>query len=293
MATILITGASGFIGKELAKALIKKGHEIVNLDVVKSEGLEVEEYIVDISDPKIIDHPIWKKVDYVYHLAAIANLNIAREKPDLAFEINARGTYHIARACEKNNLPLCYISTCATYGSTKDIPRTEKTLPEPTEIYAQAKFAGEVFAHIPPKWVILRFSTVLGTTMRAALATHIFLTKAMNKETIEISGDGSQRRTWINIKDLIEAVVKVYEKQIFYEVINLGGPDSPSVRNLAEICFEVTQGKNFKPLIKYVPARPGEVDEVVSSEKAKKLLDWKPKYTLKKGLEEIYKEWQK
>jgi len=289
---ILVTGSAGFIGGELVQRLLKEGHEVIGLDILKNSELPIDQYVVDLRAKQILDEDLWKEIEYVFHLAAVANINFAREHPDETFAINTLGTYNMAKNCLKYKIPLLYVSTCAVYGATKDIPRTELSLPEPTEIYAQTKFAAETFAKMPIQWVIPRFSTVYGPTMRSALATHIFLTKAVNSEKITLSGDGKQRRTWIYIDDLIEATYKIYDGKIFNEIINLGANESPSVKDLARWCYQVVHGETTRIPIEYGPARPGEVDEVISIEKAKRLLHWIPQYKLKAGLKKVYKEWK-
>jgi len=282
---ILVTGSSGFIGKSLCRRLMKDGHHVWGLDITKPD-IPIDYLILDITHPEIITHPIWEGINHVYHLAAMANLDEARENNHKCLMLNVEGTRNIVECCRKFHIPLTYISTCCVYGATTEHPTTETAPTYPTEIYGQTKLMGELFVKTLPRYTILRYSTVIGPEMRAALATYIFLTQASKKVPFTIHGNGQQTRSWVFIDDLIEATVKslaVQDNQVF----NIAGFESPTVLQVATWAAEVI---GVEPKFTFLPDRPGQVfHEEISIEKVKRMLDWEPKNSVKEALR---KSWE-
>lgn len=284
---ILVTGASGFIGKSLCRRLIKDGHRVWGLDIIKP-AIPIDYLILDITYPEINTHPIWKRIEHVFHLAAMANLDEARENNDKCIKLNVEGTRNIAECCREFNIPLTYISTCCVYGNTTEHPTTENAPTYPTEIYGQTKLAAESFVNNLPRYTILRYSTVIGPEMRPALATHVFLAQASKGMPLTIHGSGIQTRTWIYIDDLVDATVKSLRIET-NEVFNIAGFESPTVIQVATWAAEVV---GVKPVFQFKPDRPGQViHEEICIEKAKQMLNWKPQYSVKDALVKSYGEW--
>lgn len=285
---ILVTGSSGFIGKSLVRKLISKGYEVIGLDLYTTDDIDFEQITGDITSEDIINNPIWKKIDYVYHLAAMANLDIAREFPNDCVTVNVIGTNNIVRACNMNNIPLCYISTCCCYGSTDTHPTTETSLTNPTEIYGATKLMAEYSVKLLKNWTILRIGTVIGPEMREALVTHIFLTQAMNNIPITIKGSGEQTRTWVYVEDLVEGISRVVDYNIDKEIINLAGFESVTVKQVADYCQKIVNDTTEYE-IDYLPERYGDTfHEEICISKAHELLHWKPKYSVYNGLKTSY-----
>lgn len=293
MYKILVTGSSGFVGKSLVRKLLNKGYEVVGLDLHKSPNLPTscEQIEMDITDSNITYLAIWEEIDYVYHLAAMANVDVAHKYHKKCIELNVMGTSNIVEICQKYNIPLCYISTCCTYGTQTKFPTSEENLPSPNEIYGATKLMGEWLVRLLPRWVILRYGTIIGPEMREALMTHIFLTSAINKQSFPIKGDGLQTRTWIYIDDLIDATTLVMEKNINHEIINVAGLESPTVMGVAHMCQQIV---NKYPTISIdlLPQRYGDtLHEEIDISKAKRILGWNPKVKVYDALERCYKAW--
>ena len=304
---ILVTGSNGFIGTELCKNLLNKKHRVIGIDV-SSNDVKFEKYIknneifsfkhimADITNFDDIDSKIsWDDIDYVYHLAAMANINTARKYPRKCYDVNVTGTFNISRMCEENKIPICYISTQCVYGNQKLFPVKEDiNIPFPTEIYGVTKYMGEQLIRMLSNWTILRYGTVVGENMRKALATWIFLDKAVKMEPMPIEGTGNQTRDWIYIQDLIDATSKVIDCPIEAnrEVINISGSESYSVLEMARMCWKITNGKvrNVpKMTLDWKPERFGQiVREETSNEKAKRILNWEPETSLYDALEKCY-----
>lgn len=174
----------------------------------------------------------------------------------------------------------------------------EDGVTDPLDLYGVTKLVGEnLIRGLCKKWVILRFGTTYGSSMRPALATHIFLKSAMENKPFPIKGDGEQTRSWIHIDDLVDGCVRAmtaYPKDN-RQIINLAGARTYTIWQMAWFCREVVTGKEeFKIKFDQLPERPEDIHhEDINIGKAWKLLGWKPKIDLKDGLRMIYKEWTK
>lgn len=279
---ILVTGGSGFIGKRLMEKLTDLGHEVENFDFINGQ---------DIRDYEHVERAV-KGKDMVFHLAAVADLNWAREHPIETMDINVTGTTQMAVACARHNVFLNYASTCCVYGNQETHPSNEKSQPNPTEIYACSKLAGEYVIlgyHrlYNLKHNILRFATIYGPGMREALATYIFLKQAIKGEPFTIHGDGTQTRTLTYVDDLIDSCVAVVNKGIENEIINLTTEEEVSVLDIINLSKELTN--NTKSEIVFIEQRPGQIlKEVIDASKAKKLMDWQAKHSFKEGMKKTY-----
>jgi len=286
---ILITGGAGFIGTSLCQKLLKGGHEVTVLDIVPSPLKKVKSIIYDITLPELKVKKFWKKIDVCYHLAAMANVDDCRTFRDKAFMVNLYGTYNIAEACRRHNILMIFASTACVYGNTSQHPSTEDGPTKPCDLYGVTKLAGEQLLKLLPRWVILRFGTTVGHEQRSALATWGFLDQARKKIPLTITGTGEQTRNWIYIDDLVDGCIAVIEKNVENEIINLVGKKSYTVNQMADACAEIVLGRGQGYRIQYIPAREGDIArEDISIKKAERLLNWKPKVSLKKALKLSY-----
>jgi len=287
---VLVTGSSGFIGNELANALLDQGHEVTGLDLETPQQSNYKTISGDLSNYDDVDKAVRGK-EIVYHLGASANLNICREKPLETVRINVLGTANIAKACQEYGAKLIYASSCHVYGRQNHFPVTEDSTPNPSEIYSATKLAGErVIQNFPGgvRHAILRYGTAYGPHMRPQLAIYIFLEKAMKNERITVYNPGTQTRQFTYIDDLIEGNILALERpEAEGQIINLPGQEGISILRLAKVCSEVAGSKSEVVL---GPPRPADITlEFLSSEKARFLLGWTPKTTLKEGLEKTLK----
>lgn len=282
---LLITGSRGFLGKRLCPKLKEKGYLIEHFDIL--DGL-------NITNPEQVNEFV-KKNDIVLHLAAVADLNYAREHPKETMDINICGTINVLEACRKYKKDLIFASTCCVYGNPDTHPVDENSFPKPTEIYAHSKLAGEHLIlgyakHFGIKYNILRLATFYGPEMRPALSPYIFLSKVIKGEPIEIHGTGKQTRTFTYVDDIADGIVAVLESKVWNEIINITTEEENSVLDLAKLAME-TVGKEVP--LKFVADRPGQIKkEQISAKKAKKLLNWEAKVSLREGLKLTY-EWMK
>ena len=277
---ILVTGGNGYVGSNYIQTLVVQGVNIDNITIYDFPSNILDEYLLE---SQIKEH------DIIVHFAAIADLYDSANNPDLNFEVNVRGTYNIAKFCNKYNKFLIYISTCCVYGNADDYELgyvDEKSYPMTNELYASTKLAGEniIRGFTDLNWSIWRIGTNFGINMRPSLFTYIALDCVKNNKTIKIHGDGQQTRNLIYIDDLCHGMYLITEeimtnyltsksnKQIF----NICGEEKISVLNCIKIAEKIF---NKKADYIFVEDRQGQIlKENIGIYKIKKYFGYKPKY---------------
>lgn len=234
--TILVTGASGFIGSNLVKRLVTEieGIKVIGLDNmnnyydvrIKESRLEelskFDNYTFikgNLSDKELINKIFEKyKPSVVINLAAQAGVRYSIENPDAYIEANLIGFYNILEACRHNPVEhLVYASSSSVYGSNKKIPySTDDKVDNPVSLYAATKKSNELFAHAYSKLYNipstgLRFFTVYGPAGRPDMAYFGFTNKLVNGETIKIFNYGNCKRDFTYIDDIVEGIIRVMQ----------------------------------------------------------------------------------
>lgn len=292
MSTCLVTGGAGFIGSHLVNRLINDGHKVIvidNLSEGKKENLnpKAKFYKLDICDlEKII--PLFKGIDYVFHLAAIPRVSLSVEKPIETHRVNVDGTLSVLYASYKNNVKrFIFASSSSVYGNQKTLPLKETMIPNPLSPYGLQKLIGEMYCRLFSnlyglETVSLRFFNVYGPGMNPegayALAIGKFLKLKKEGKPLTIYGDGKQTRDFIFIDDVIEALVLVMKSKKIGngEVINISYGKNYSINYVAKLIG----GKKI-----YLPPRKGEPKHTLGDNfLAKKLLNWQPKTSLEEGI---------
>ncbi|MDO8555510.1 MAG: NAD-dependent epimerase/dehydratase family protein [bacterium] len=292
MQRILETGHKGFIGAKVKERLGKIGHNVVGYDIIDGD---------DLHDLKNLEEKI-KQVDIVFHIAAAADLTkmFDIEGGRKGVLDNVEATHNVAYLCAKHKKWLIYASTMCVYGNLHPSlypAREDNTLPNPSEIYACAKYAAEWVIKGYGKnfglpWTILRFATIYGEGMREALSTYIFFRQALKNEDITIHGDGSQTRTLTYIHDLVDGIVAPIEnpEKAKGHIFNLSTTEPVSVMKMAEDIKKLTGSKSR---IVFTPQRQNQTfHEHFDTSKAKELLGWEARTSWEEGLIKTY-EWMK
>ena len=272
----------GFIGNAVARRLKGLGYDVELFDIVFGQ---------DMTDSGVLEEAI-KRNDYVLQIAAIADLNHFEARPLYGMKVNIWGTVLVANYCAKHKKRLYYISTCCAYGNTPEIPSSEQSRTEPSEIYAEAKLAGE---HIVKgyhksydlEYIILRIATTYGPEMRDSLAPAVFLRQILSGEPITIHGNGTQTRTLTYIDDEADGIVAaITHPEVVNETINISSEEELSVLQWVQIIGEVV---GVKPQVRFLEDRKGQTfRELIDASKAKRLLGWEAKYTFKDGIQATY-----
>lgn len=305
---VLVTGGAGFIGSHVVDALISRGHAITVLDNL-SEGNEnnLREHL---GDPKftmvqgdIRDEESVKKamtgVDAVVHMAALKSVPLSIKNPKLTHEINVDGTLSILKASRDAKVKrFVYASTCAIYGDASKMPISEDTSPNPLSPYAKSKLDAEESCRkfyeadgLPT--VFLRYFNVYGPRQLGGEYGGVllkFIERMRKNQPPIIYGDGKQTRDFIYVGDAAEAAILALEKaDVKGEAINVGTMRSVSINELCEMFIKLSGKTNLKPI--HEDARPGDIrHSLADAAKAEKLLGFRPKVPLEKGIEILWRD---
>ena len=310
----LVTGGAGFIGSNLVDKLLSMGHDIVVIDnfnnfydiKIKKQNIVQHKnnphyklYKTDIENLKSLKS-VFKhnKFDAVIHLAARAGVRPSLEKPIDYVKTNIIGTVNILECMRENNVKkLVFASSSSVYGNCKEKEFKETLkVTEPISPYAATKSACEqllfTWHHLYGINVVaLRFFTVYGPRQRPDLAINKFARKINIGEPVYMYGDGSTKRDYTYIDDIVNGICAAidYDKT-GYEIINLGGGEPITLKRMIHT-IEKEIGK--KAIIEQKPVQPGDVDKTVCDwSKAKKLLNYKPQTTFTDGIKKFIK-WMK
>lgn len=302
---VLITGGAGFIGSHLCEALLGRGEKVVVIDefndfydpLLKEENVRPFEshpnfklYRTDIRDRrKVFDCVKADPPDAVCHIAARAGVRPSIDDPLLYEEVNCVGTLNVLEAVKRLNLKnFLFASSSSVYGINSKVPFSEEDpITSPISPYAATKRAGELMAftysHLYNMPVTcLRFFTVYGEKGRPDMAVAKFTRLIREGREIEVYGDGSARRDFTYVGDIIHGLLNALYNPFKYEIINLGGSNTIEVSGLISI-IEKSLGK--KARIKYRDPMPGDVPITYADiRKAEKLIGFKPRVGLDEGV---------
>ena len=301
---ILVTGGAGFIGSHLVEKLLATGHEVSIVDDfndsydpqikranVSSFAGEVAIHRLDLRDANSLNTLFHReKFDSIVHLAARAGVRPSIQAPQLYYDTNVGGTLRLLEAARLTGVSrFLFASSSSVYGISKTVPFSEDLhLTQTISPYAATKIAGEflcsTYSHLyRMRIVALRFFTVYGARQRPDLAIHQFTKRIHAGRPIDQFGDGTTRRDYTYIDDIIEGVLAAlkYEGPLF-DIFNLG--ESETVQ-LKDLIAAIERGLGRKAKINRLPEQPGDVPLTCADiSKARKLLGYDPVTPLRDGL---------
>ena len=293
---ILVTGGAGFIGSHVVDAFIEKGHDVVivdNLSMGRMENVNPKAKFVkmNIQDPEIINLFEEEKFDVVDHHAAQMDVRLSVADPIFDAKNNILGTINLAQASAKTGVKkFIFVSSGgAMYGEQDYFPADEEHPARPLSPYGITKLTGEKYLFFflktyGLKSVTLRYANIYGPRQNPkgeAGVIAIFASRLLNGEQPIINGDGKQTRDYVFVGDVVRANVKALEYDKF-DYFNIGTGIENDVNILFTNLNEII-GANAEE--KHGVAQPGEqLRSVLTSKKAKDLLNWEPEVALKDGL---------
>lgn len=294
--TYLVTGGCGFIGSHIVDNLIISGHKVVVIDNL-STGVKANLhklatlYEINITDFESIKRIFLKvKPDYVYHLAANANVPLSVKLPLFDFQ-SLHGALNIIEASKIAKVKrLLYFSSGFIYGNVKERPINEGQLFQPISPYSISKSTVEYYLEFYKKtydlsYVVVRPATVYGPRQVAG-AMNDYINCLYNNKQAKIYGDGSKTRDYIFIHDVVEAVVKLIHTPINHKkeipIYNLGTGVETSLLRIYRLIAGYLH-KTPNPI--YCENRKGELNKYsLENSKIEKKLSWKPRFTIEEGL---------
>lgn len=310
MATVLVTGGAGFIGSHLAEALLARGDRVVVLDnfdplydparkrrnVEAARGQSRYRLVEgDIRDERALrDLFAGETFDAVVHLAALAGVRPSLREPARYEEVNGLGTVRVLERLRERPIPFLFGSSSSVYGARDRVPfREDEPCVTPASPYAATKRAGELLAYayhrlfgIPT--ACLRFFTVYGPRQRPEMAIHKFTRRIASGEPVPMFGDGSSRRDYTFIDDIVAGTLSALERCDGYEIYNLGGS---RMATLADLVEKIGQALGKSPRIERLPEEPGDVPVTCADlAKSRERLGYEPRVLLEEGLRRFV-EW--
>ncbi len=249
---------------------------------------------MDIGEPQTVQRIEMLRPDLVFHLAAQVNVQRSMEDPGLDGLVNIIGTIHVLEGCRLAGVnKLVFASSCAVYGMSEQEILQERDATNPISFYGISKLTAERYIQsygqiysLP--YTIFRFANVYGPGQSSRGEGGVipsFLYRIQQGQPLVLYGDGEQTRDFIYVKDVVSALVAARDRGDGH-IIQLGSSVKTSVHHLIEQ-LENIHGTSLKRA--YKPARQGEIrDSLLDRQKAAKLLQWQPQYSLLQGLRETY-----
>lgn len=307
MKNVLITGGAGFIGSHLAERLLAEGgwrvtvvddlNDFYSPDIKRANlrnmlgSPDFSFFEADIRDAEALSK-IFETAEFesIVHLAARAGVRPSLTAPELYFQTNVTGTLNLLELTRRHNIrQFIFGSSSSVYGINAKVPFSEDDrIHQPISPYAATKAAGELLCHTYShlydiRTVCLRFFTVYGARQRPDLAIHKFCRLISEGRPIEMFGDGSTRRDYTYIDDIIQGVRAAMEYEgSNYEIFNLGESDTVELSQLIEL---IEENLGTRAVIDRRPMQPGDVPITFADiSKAKKLLGYNPTTQIDAGI---------
>lgn len=287
----LVTGGSGFIGSHVVDELLRAGHDVSVLDSgTGPHRPDVEFLDVDLVDSGAVVESVAGH-DYVFHLAAVSDVNHAQRDPVHCAQVNVVGTVNVLEAARRNEVSrIVLASSVFVYSGLQEGTLEEGSSLNPPTVgpfYSTSKIAAEFFCHdywriFGQEFTILRYGTAYGPRMRAPQVIHNFITKANAGQPITILGDGSQFRNFVYVEDLARAHSLALTDKGINQTYNLDGAAKITIRETADTIVSLL-GRNVK--IEHKAAR-SESDAGIGASiaKAEAELGWSPAIGFEEGI---------
>lgn len=298
---VLVTGGAGFIGSHLVERLLADGHRVTvidNLATGRRENLSFARgskkfkfVLADIADPKTDLKKYFRNIDWVFHLAALADIVPSIVDPGEYHRVNVTGTVRVLEAARAAGIRrFVYAASGSCYGYPEKIPTDETCPVSPQYPYALTKWAGEQYVlHWQNAFglpvVSLRLFNVYGPRSRTSgtygAVFGTFLSQKLAGKPFTVVGNGRQSRDFTFVTDVADAFVRAAASTVRGEIFNVGTGKAYSVNELVSL---------IGGEVVHIPKRPGEPDKTEADiRKIKKVLGWNPKVSFPGGVRVILK----
>ncbi len=299
---VLITGAGGFVGPHLRRALQARGHEVTGLGPMAIEG-EVD-HVVDVTDVKATAAAVAQvKPDAIVHLAGLSSVADCSRDPMRAFQINAGGTLSVVQAVLGLKAPCRFllVSSGEVYGAAAGPgPMNESLLPDPMNVYGATKRSAEIIAlqhrHQGLDVVVARPFNHVGpgqtpTFVLPSFAQQLAKVPRGASVTLEV-GNLSAVRDFSHVLDIVEAYAVLLEKGVKGEVYNLGSGVGRSIESMLQLLI-ARSGRQVTVTVDPKRLRPVEIPTLVGGIDKAKALGWAPKHTVEQALADVLAEMER
>lgn len=294
----LVTGGAGFIGSHLSEYLLNEGHSVLGIDNLANGRLDnlnsfknhpnFEFKELDIRNRERVEQLSYQP-DWVFHLAALADIVPSIENPQAYYDTNVTGTFNILEFSRSKQVKkFAYAASSSCYGLGNEFPTSESAPISPQYPYALTKYLGEELVmhwhrvyNLPA--LSLRLFNVYGPRSRTSgtygAVFGVFLAQKLNNKPFTIVGDGTQTRDFTFVTDVAQAFYAAANSEKVGEIFNVGSGGHYSVNRLTELL----EGDRI-----YIPKRPGEPScTFADTSKIQKELGWKPNVPFEDGVELI------
>jgi nucleoside-diphosphate-sugar epimerase len=299
MARVVVTGGGGFIGSNLVRALLERGDEVRVLDNFSTgnranlDGLDIEIVEGELRSYERVHNAV-RKADVVYHLGALGSVPRSVQDPLTSSAVNIEGTLNVLLAARDEGVRrVVFSSSTSVYGSSRQLPTTEDSPPDPISPYGVAKLAAEryciSFSRVYESFesVVLRYFNVFGPRQSAlsqyAAVVPLFVTAIAAGRPVQIHGDGEQSRDFTYVGNVVDATIRAGETEgASGEIFNIAAGSPASVNQLADTIGSILR----KPVEKeHLPTRAGDIrDSWADLGKARRILGYEPAIGLDDGL---------
>ena len=307
---VLVTGAAGFIGSNLAEKLLQGGDEVVGLDNFNDYYNPRKKRV---NEKRLATYPNFKMIEAdirsrqrmfeifeeesfeaIAHLAAMAGVRNAVKHPDLYVEVDLNGTQHLMDAARNSNSVQNFVfaSTSSVYGNTKQIPFVETDpCDRPLQPYAAAKRAAEMLGYayhhlFDLNFTAIRFFTVYGPNGRPDMMAYLLAESVTKGIQIPLYNGGQMYRDWTYVDDITDGVVTALRRPLGYEIINLGRGEPTLLLDFVQM-IETLAGRKANVIHKPKLAADFLRNEADIS-KAQTLLDYQPKVSVNEGVSKFW-----
>ncbi len=304
---VLITGVAGFIGSSTAKELLKKDNcSIIGIDNFNDyynpkfkeeniKGLKIKLYRCDITDFNKLKQIFQEnRIDEIIHLASMVGVRYSIQNPLIYGDVNIKGTLNVLELAKQHKCKkFVFGSSSSVYGNNKKMPFSEEDPVSPISPYGATKASAEILCHtyhllysLPI--ICLRFFTVYGPNGRPDMAPYKFTEKIFCNKELEVYGDGTSKRDYTYVTDIVYGIIKSLDTDADFKIINLGDSNPIELKKLINF-IEKNLGKRANIIFKEV--QQGDAEQTYADiSRARKLLGYEPKVKIEDGIK-LLCEW--